>query len=87
LLNLKKAVHLVPLDTRETREASEERPRMAAARDDDELDAFELLAARRGQHDAAVELVKRRAATVDMVVSSLSTTGEARREILRERGG
>ena len=87
MLNLKKAVHLVPLDTRETREASEERPRMAAVRDDDELDAFELLAARRGQHDAAVELVKRRAATVDMVVSSLSTIGEARREILRDRGG
>lgn len=72
---MKKAVHLVPLDTRETREASEERPRMAAARvgdaDADEEDAIELLAARRWLHRpaaAAEEVEKRRAATADMVL-------------------
>lgn len=73
LLNLKKAVHLVPLDTRETREASEERPRMAATRvdDADEEDAIELLAARRWLHRpaaAAEEVEKCRAATADMVL-------------------
>lgn len=69
LLNLKKAVHLVPLETRETRAASEEEERrmMRDAGDDDVEGIEQLLAARRGQHEPAATEAERRAATADMV--------------------
>ena len=86
---MKKAVHLVPLDTRETREASEERPRMAAARDDDDEDAIELLAARRWQHKpaAAAEVEKYRAATADMVLRVSFYDWRGKEKMEREREG
>ena len=56
MLNLKKAVHLVPLETRETRLARAEEERRMMSDDgenaDEDVEGIEF-AARRGQHEPA----------------------------------